>query len=209
MTSKRPSATKAEVEQKIDQIEEHHALGCECFAMPPGSTVPEMASALGCAAAKLCKARQFADPETGYSEDRLEELRELLREHRPLFGTAHIGQLVTVPDWQDRQELQRDCVENNWSLRDLKIACKKRAAPRSRGGRHRRVTADSAPFLLEEAADSWRRFVGSLRRKEGGQRSILKRLPPNVRGRIRALDANMRYLQKDVAVEIATLRAEG
>ena len=63
----------------------------------------------------LRKARQFADSDSGYSQEHLRRLFRLLREHRPVFGVSHVGILVTV-SWADgREEPQRLSITENCS----------------------------------------------------------------------------------------------
>jgi hypothetical protein len=91
----------ARVEQTIQKIQHDYDKGVESLhAMPEHGKhgdyeIRKQAKTLRGNETKLRKARQFANPEQGYSEQRLEELFDLLREHQPSFGTAHVG-LVTV-----------------------------------------------------------------------------------------------------------------
>jgi hypothetical protein len=209
MSNKRPLASKAEVKQKIKDIRDYHDQGRESLDLPSEVTIRQQAQALKWSETKLRKARQFAHPKLGYSEDRLDELCDLVLEHRPVFGTAHIGQLVTVSDWDDREELQRDCVENNWSLSELKLACKKQSAPRSRGGRRPKVTDHAVLIQLDDELTTYRRFVRELKRPRNGKRPILNRLAPKLRTEIRAFDKARKGLQKTLSEEIAKLRAVG
>jgi len=141
--SKRPLASQAEVKSKINEIRAFHALGRKSFNLPVDTSIRAMAKRLGCKAGSLGKARQFAHPKTGYSRGQLAQLCSLLKHHRPVFGVTHIEQLVTVPE-PEREELQHLCIEKNLSVRQLKLARKNQAAPRSRGGRRPQVTAESA-----------------------------------------------------------------
>lgn len=167
-----------------------------------------MATILSCTAAKLGKARQFADPKTGFSKDEVYELCDRLLEHLPVFGTSHIGQLVTVASPR-REELQNDCIEQNWSLRELKTVCKRQSAPRSRGGRRPNVTSYSVLVLLEENAETWRRLVRTLKRSPNGNQPILDRLSKKIQAPLLAVHKCMLLFLHAVAAELAVIREDG
>src|SRR5262249_33667210 len=117
----RPRATSAEVERSVREIREYHRQGRASLRELPQRRargqrdLDEQAEGLGWNVTRLRKARQFADPEGGYSQDRLNELCRLLREHRPIFGVAHVGILVTISWAEGRADLQRRCLRDNWS----------------------------------------------------------------------------------------------
>jgi hypothetical protein len=118
---------------------------------------------------KLSKARQFADPERGYSARRLEALCRLLEQRRPNFGISHVGALVTV-SWEDgRGDLQEACVKGNWSVRRLQRAILTRLGWRRQGGRHRRVDVEpeEAMVQLDQMAGTWQRWCEEAERKQG------------------------------------------
>jgi hypothetical protein len=209
MTSKRRLAKKAEVKKKINEIRAYHDQGRESLAQPSKVTIKQQADALGWNETKLRKARQFAHPTTGYSEDQLCELCDLVLDYRPVFGTAHIGQLVTVRDPDDRNKIQDECILGNWSLRELKLACKKHSVPRSRGGRRPKLTDPAVLIQLDDELTTYRRFVRELKRPRNGKRSIFKRLAPKLRTKIRAFNKAREELQNTLAEEIAKLRAVG
>jgi hypothetical protein len=103
MAESRPRATREEVEQSIREIRAYHRQGqARLRALPERGgygqrALDEQAEQLGWNVTRLRKARQFADPEAGHSEERLGELVRLLREDRPVFGTTHLGILSRSP----------------------------------------------------------------------------------------------------------------
>lgn len=109
---------------------------------------------------KLRKARQFAHRAEGHSRERLDALCRLLREHRPIFGIAHVGLLVTVVPWPEREAIQKECIEGNWSTYELQAEIKKRYGARRQGGRRRQVPAEPGHVLFQiaEMADTWLRW---------------------------------------------------
>src|SRR5436305_827887 len=107
MSSDRPLATREEVNQAIREIRDYHEEGRKGLDEVPERSrqgardIDAQAERLGWNPTRLRKARQFAHREEGYTQQRLNELCRLLREHRPIFGISHVGLLVTVP-WPQR-----------------------------------------------------------------------------------------------------------
>jgi hypothetical protein len=158
-----------ETEQAIREIHEFHELGREMHRRQKklgdkiiGILVEEMKKN----ETTLRKARQFADPKTGYRKKHLDNLDRLLRTHKPQFGTAHIVELVTV-SWEDgRAELQRECIETNWSKSILKHKISLRRENQVVAGRPRRVEdSKDALIQLSKETDSWKRLVHAMQNK--------------------------------------------
>lgn len=156
MASQRPLATLEETNRAIKKIRAYYDCGWESLQQPD-IPIKKQAAELDWDITKLGKARQFAKLETGYSEIQLHELFDLLLEYRPVFGISHIGLLVTV-SWPEREQLQSECIENNWSLKDLR--------PLSRSDLAHANSVDdgetliSTPFLFgcliqPKVADAW------------------------------------------------------
>jgi hypothetical protein len=212
MASDRPKASREDVDQAIREIRAYHAQGRKSLREQPergswgAGEINAQAKKLGWNPDKLRSARQFADPENGYSGERLDELFRLLREHRPVFGVSHAGRLASVP-MPLREEIQRECVEGNWSVAELGKAIKKRLGRRRHGGRRRRVSREAADVLvqLEEMTDTWRRWF---RRAADGEddRPILDGLPARVREKVREVDAAMSGLRDAVTARLEALR---
>jgi hypothetical protein len=119
------------------------------------------------------KARQFADPDVGYSPVQLANLRRLIRKTQPdqdytlsIFSRSHVVRLLSV-QWPRRTRLQRLAVEHGWSLRLLNEEIAADHGTRRQGGRYRRLPDERARLLgvLERECDRWRRMRAALNRK--------------------------------------------
>jgi hypothetical protein len=136
----------------------------------------------------------------------------VLREHRPVFGTAHIGLLVTVAWASGRDALQRECIEHNWSKNELLAVIKLRFGSRRQGGRRRRLGTDEAGLLVQLAdmAETWRRWhnCASAAGEQGGE-AALDRLPEAVRKEVRTVAKAIVKLRDVVDGELARLRDGG
>jgi hypothetical protein len=205
IVNKRPRASHDEVMKKIAEIQDYHEEGRKSLKRPPSTTVQKQADALGWNITRLRKARQFARAKSGYSQARLEELCDLLEHYGPIFGTAHIGLLVTV-SWPEREEIQRECIEGNWSVLDLKTALKARRDSRSAGGRHRKVAPDDVLVRLEDVTTTWRRLRAALRRCKNGQPSPRTQLSLEVRALFREVHVRMMKLRRAVRDDLAPMR---
>ena len=113
------------------------------------------------------KARQFADPVTGYSREELVKLCLVLREvqttqdrSKASFTRSHIVRLLSVQK-RERAELQNEAILNGWSTAELDSQIATRYGIRRDGGRRRRIPADETGRLanLEQMCESWRRWV--------------------------------------------------
>jgi hypothetical protein len=197
MARERKHWTLERVNQAIQKIRAYHAKGVESLREMPEHgnygdyEIRNQAARLGWNETKLRKARQFAHPEQGCSGQQLEELFALLREHKPSFGTAHIGLLVTVP-WPEREQLQRKCIENNWNTSTLQEEILKQFGYRRKGGRRRQVSRDVGRALVQlgKMADRWKRWV-KVAKAPDALEPVLNRLPEGVRRWIDTVDEIM------------------
>jgi hypothetical protein len=215
MSESRPRATRGEAEEAIRAIRAYWQQGRTILRQAPTrggyhrGEIVDLARRLGWNETKVRKARQFASQ---YTREQLADLCRVLREHRPHFGPAHVGVLVTVPDARQRADLQRWCIEHDISKADLELEVKKRFGPRRFGGRRRQVAADPALAMLQihEMVDTWLRwFAAASEEPEGNDetRSVLDRLPESVRAEARKVNRAMRRLRDAVADELARARA--
>jgi len=213
MQSGRPQVSREDVAQAIKEIRTYHDQGRQSLRELPqrgkhgARAIDEQAERLGWNSTRLRKARQFAHSEEGYSRERLNELCRLLREHRPVFGVSHVGLLVTVP-WPEREELQRECAERNWSTSELQAEIKRRYGSRRQGGRRRRVSTDPDHALVQlgEMADSWRRWFAVVGEVNEEDETILDALPEPVRSRVGAVQRAVNRLRKAVNAELEANR---
>jgi hypothetical protein len=217
VAAERPRAGRDQVGEAVREIRAYWEQGRTSLRDVPETeyredTIGNAARGLGWNVTKLRKARQFADPESGYTPQRLDELVRLLRQHRPVFGISHVGTLVTVP-WDDadeskrRGELQRRCVEGNWSKAELVAEIKRLFGSRRHGGRKRRVAADrvGAYVQLDAMADSWLRWVQ--RADPEDEEGVLAGLDEGIQKRVRQLASGMRRLRWALAAVLEAQRS--
>lgn len=214
----RPRATREQIDAAIRDIRKYHHQGRESLRdLPPRGAyaqrdVEEQAKRVGWNATRLRKSRQFASPDQGYTQSQLNELCRLLREHRPLFGIAHIGIMVTAP-WPERTDLQRQCIEENWSKSELEAEIRMRFGSRRQGGRRRKVPdRDHALLQLGEMADSWLRWNRITTEERNGKgkgkiKTLLDALPEKVQDGIRGVNRAMVRLQEAVVSELEVVRS--
>jgi hypothetical protein len=153
-------ATPSEVSKQILELRQYHQQGCE--SCQSNISYPTQAKALGWTITKLIKARLFASE---YSALDLDALCESLKQHRPVFGIAHIGLLVTLRGTLKpyRIELQEKCIAKNWSTEELSNEMLTTLGSRNtRGGRRPYVTADTALIVLQKKATTVRRLLKHL-----------------------------------------------
>jgi hypothetical protein len=215
MSDSRPCATPVEVQAAIASIRQYHEEGRRILqdVSMQGSygqgSIQAQAERRGWNPTKARKARQFAEPTTGYSPDRLNELCRLIRGYRPHFGISHVGILLTVP-WPERAELQKQCMAEYWSKSELEAEIKRLYGSRRQGGRRRHVPdRDHALVQLDEMADSWQRWYRVATEERNGQDrpwTLLGTLPVNVQNGVQTVSRSMGLLKEAVAGELAASR---
>lgn len=111
------------------------------------------------------KARQFADPVSGYTVSELNALCRSIREVQQeqdgaVFGRTHLIRLLSVPKKQ-RAKVQSLAIESGWSTAELEAHIAARFGSRRDGGRKRRVPSDlqGALVQLEGLCEGWRRWA--------------------------------------------------
>jgi hypothetical protein len=215
MSESRPRATRDDVEEAIREIRAYYQHGRAILRQVPArggyhrGEIVDLARRLGWNETKARKARQFAGQ---YTREQLADLCRLLREHRPHFGPAHVGVLVTVPDARQRADLQRWCIEHDISKAELELEVKKRFGRRRFGGRRRQVAQDPLHALVQvdEMADTWLRWHAVAAEEEehnGHGQSVLERLPDVVRQQVRAVSRAMRRLRDTIAPGLEEARS--
>lgn len=119
------------------------------------------------------KARQFADPERGYTVAELNALCRSIREVQegqdgPVFGRTHLIRLLSVPKKQ-RAKVQASAIKNGWSTADLEAHIAAAFGRRRHGGRNRQVPPDLMGVLvqLEGLCESWRRWAAAVTPPDG------------------------------------------
>ncbi len=219
MAEPRPLASLTVVNEAVRDLRDYHRQGRASLRELPERggygqrDLDAQAEQLGWNVTRLRKARQFADPEAGYSWERLHELCRLLREHCPVFGTAHVGILVTLTWAEGRAELQQLCVQDNWSKAELEAEVRKRLGPRRQGGRWRQIGEDEGQILnqLDGLAHSWERWHGvasGTLGKEDSRKNVLPKLPRGVRQQVEEITEAMSILRAKLARKLKEIRAE-
>jgi hypothetical protein len=121
---------------------------------------------------------------------------------------AHVGLLVTVP-WPEREVLQKECIEGNWSTAELQAEIKKRYGFRRQGGRRRQVPSEPTHVLLQidEMADTWLRWFAVVSEADDSDMPPLGALPDQIMERVKAVTRAMKRVREDVLAELAAARA--
>jgi hypothetical protein len=213
---KRPQASPEEVESTIKTIQAYWEAGQQSLRELPErggyakGAIKKQASELAWNETKLRKARQFAAEGSGYSQERLQTLFTLLRRHRPVFGTAHIGILITVSWKEGRADIQKRCIQGNWSFAQLGLEVKKRFGARHKAGRRRRLENDPIGLLvqLDEFAGRWERWYElATVQDEESRTTLLKTLPAPVRKQVQTVQEAVQELARIVGKELRAARS--
>ena len=117
----------------------------------------------------LRKARQFADPDRGYSREEFKELclevhaQSVLSQGETTFGRTHIVRLIGVPK-SKRLELQHLAITNGWSTSELSNQIVMRFGRRRLGGRRPRICSDLHLLYgqIESLCRRWQRWSTDL-----------------------------------------------
>lgn len=164
------------------------------------------------------KARQFVDRETGYTRKDLAELCNLIKstqlcqdEKKAVFGRTHVIRLLAVERKEDRRALQRQAIEEAWSLRELEIEITQRFGTRRHGGRRRRIPRGLAEFLTstEVQCESWRRWRAELSREakdEDDRHVMLGDLPRPIQTLIVEVSDQVERLRNATVKELSVIQ---
>jgi hypothetical protein len=196
--------SKGQAESQVNKIRDYYEQGKISLALSSRSSVIQHAEELGWSQETMRKAKQFA---TLYSEDQVDELCGLILKYRPIFGTAHIGHLLSIP-WPSREKFQYRCVTRNWSCRELKAAKTRRFKRRSRGGRYPQVSLADAVVELELHANAYCRLVDFLTQPQDGEASILDGLSARLRAWVELAHDPMRGLRKAARQDLKKTQEE-
>lgn len=202
---------RVEVAAAIAAIRGFHRLGKK---VPEGlygaHTIDVVATALKEGQDGLRKARVFADPEKGYTDNELETLCQMIQEvqgnqspGKPCFGRSHIIKIVSVPK-KKRRAVQMAAIKGAWSYAQLTNAIKQRFGTRKAGGRRRRVPNDPIGLLtqLESLGESWRRWWAVAQTDAA---DALAELPPALRREIGDAAEVVIALQRAVAAQLGDI----
>lgn len=170
----------------------------------------------------LRKAMVLADPDRGYTQAEVAELKARVRAAgdnfttpNVRFGVTHLLRLLAVPKARgERAKLLDRCLENGWSTAELEAEIRKRRLHRGRsGGRRPRVgrTASDVLAHLALVCDSWGRLARELERRadESGRQAGLDALPSEVAAAFRKAAAAVTKLHEALPPAAAARRGAG
>jgi hypothetical protein len=164
------------------------------------------------------KARVFADPTAGYRRDELDELCDLIEEVESgrnddtgvsVFGRTYLIRLLGVRPKRRRRSIQREAIEEGWSVAQLEAEIAKRFGPRRAGGRRPAAAGSVADWLAqaERLCEAWRRWE---RRLDAGDpdQVIRAALPARLRAPLRDATAGVLALHRVVLAELGRRHPE-
>lgn len=206
----------------IRRIRSFHAIGFKSLARKPGrmeyGAMREEAARFQVSEEMLRKARQFADPDHGYSKEEVTAIihswkgaaaprRRQDGQDEFVLGTTHFIRWLTIPK-RKRARIEQQTIAEGWSLTRLEAEISAQFGARKFGGRRRRIPTDAIGILVQLASlcDEWRRWHESLTRDpdEDEKKGTAKHLPEEILRRLQLLAKEMGELQVLVASQIQT-----
>jgi len=146
----------------------------------------------------LRKARQFANPDTGYSPGELDALVTRCEAKVYPLGISHVIRLLSIPkNGGQRKALEQKAIAGRWSRRRLDIEVRKVIGPqRAFAGRPCRKpeNKDDALVMIAQVCRRWEGLMHVL--MPDGKSELA--LPAVVVKRMRQADAVMRDLAREV-----------
>ena len=107
---------------------------------------------LGVHSETVRQARQFADPESGYTQAEVEELCRAIRDIQSeseaggVFSKTHVVRILTIPK-ATRAKFQMEAIRGGWSTNRLESEISSRFGSRRQGGRKREIPREAAGLL--------------------------------------------------------------
>ncbi len=207
-----------QVGDAVRGIKEFHAIGLRLPEKKPfresynQGAIQDAGKRVGMGTEVARQARQFADPQAGYTRDELLELCALISEVQtaqddglPVFSRTHAIRMLSVPK-RRRAKLQREAIKNSWSTSRLEAEITAKFGTRRAGGRKRRVPSDAVGLLIqmEQMCESWRRLLQAVDLKEENlDHAVLTDLPHGVRRQVLVVGKALAALQEAVTDELA------
>lgn len=163
------------------------------------------------------KARQFVDPDIGYTREELNDLCRTIKvvqsaqeDTWPVFRRTYLIRMLSVPKCS-RARLQREAITEGWSLAELEREITRRFGTRRHGGRRRRIPRGLAEFLAatETQCESWRRWRAELSRKaksEEDRHVMLGDLPRPMQTLIVTVSDQVERLRQAAVKELTRLQ---
>jgi hypothetical protein len=183
---------KAELERVIKEIRNYHEIGQVYLKQgrPYGSS--------GTAGEKQhrAKARAFANPDTGFTQQELNVLFNALRKENWAMPLCFVQRLISVKSKREREQIQAEAIRQRWSIGTLNKHLRERYGNRRpSAGRPVNITGlADAKDQLTGAADRWRRLLTAIHKAADAPVDGYK-IPPALRRRLTAVDAAMEELK--------------
>ena len=202
-------ATSQEIRMALRRVRRFYDLGVKSLEGTPGrmrfDRLRQKPPRFGLSEELLRKARQFADPEQGYTREELTAILSRCEKQGFPLGTTHVIRWLTVPK-RRRSRIERLTITNKWAVSRLEAEIAKEFGSRRSGGRRRQIPADSLGVLiqLETLCDEWRRWRENLVRKpeETKEKGSDHGLPLSVRRRLGGVTQEIAELHAVVAAAI-------
>jgi hypothetical protein len=153
----------------------------------------------------LTRARQFADPERGYTEDELDEMFVSFAKFGFALGRSTVFLLASVRPKSVRAKLQQRAIKHGWTESRLHLEVIKEFGPRRVGGRWRNVPTDKTDLLvqLESECERWRRWRAAIDRAGKDGKTPGQSLPEDLYRRIAQVSKSIEVLRRQVEEELA------
>jgi hypothetical protein len=172
------NGNSARVDEAIKRLRDAYREGRRLLRECPfGKTygqglIIQKAAEVGTNQDKLRKLRSFAEPEEGYTQQELQELFKLCRQHRRVIGFSIVVKFLTIGEKTQRAKFQRRAIREGWSLARVEQELVKRFGRRHPGGRRPRIPHTLKGFLadLDTRAFTLLRLINEVQKASGQDR---------------------------------------
>jgi hypothetical protein len=146
----------AALERSLQAVQRYHNTGTSELKKGKHYGAPGTASEKE----KLRKARAFADPAEGFSENELGEVLDRCRQHSHVLSVSHFVKLVTVEKGPQRDQILNEVMNRRLSASQLSNLLRERFGNRKpAAGRIKSVNDwDEARLEILKLTDQWRRL---------------------------------------------------
>jgi hypothetical protein len=207
MAIPKPRRTPEQIALAIEAIREFHRLGLRELQVRPGRAMDSdrevrlRSLALSLNEDVYRKARQFADPERGYTAEELEILFKDFTRYRSCLSRTHILRLMAIHEKRRRRTMVIRTLKEGWSVQRLQAEIVGTYGRRRAGGRRPRIANETGQLLvqLDLFCLRWRKWTEGLSRapdRGGEPRATM--LPDDVLARVRDVSRAMRRLEAEL-----------
>ena len=207
-TEKPDQKATRRVTQALRALREFHTLGLQSLQQLPDNSyrkgqVKAEAQRRGVHFNTLWKARAFASEDTGYTPQALDRLCDRCQAVGMSLGPSHMKLLLSVPQGPERQQLEQQLLDNNWSCKRLAWAVRQQYGRRAATGPQPTPLATQEDFLhqVETRCRSWLRWAATLStdaQAAQGKRFQLQLAPEELRLAFQAVSDALVKLQQIV-----------